>query len=158
MAFFLLALTAAAAQISDGDAIVALAWERRSKETADPAAQCVEMHAQSMADRIRQPDQMLRPFIAKDDTNQQPDPARLRRIAKGEGQTLPVDVKQLGLAAPSPACKYHYYLNAPVVIDDHAYIHVGMDCGFLCGHGEILILERRDGTWRAVAPLVVWDS
>jgi hypothetical protein len=145
-------------QIGDGDAIVALAWERRRKETADPAIQCVELGAQSMAERIREPDRMLALSIAKDDTDQRPNPARLRRIAKGEGQTAAVDVRRLGLAAPSPACKYRYSVNAPVVLGDHAYVHVGMGCSGLCGGGEVLVLERRDGTWRIVEPLVQWAS
>jgi hypothetical protein len=160
MALFLFALAAAmpVPHIGDGDAIVALAWERRRKETENPAIQCVRLDAQSMADRIRQPDRMLGLSIAKDDTNQRPDPARLRRIARGEGQTAAVDLKRLGLPAPSPACKYRYSVNAPVVLGNYAYVHVGMDCDGLCGGGEVLVLERRDATWRIVAPLVQWAS
>lgn len=160
MPFVLLALAAALPppQTGEGDAIVSLAWSRRAEEPAARAAQCLEVTAVSMADRIRQPDGMLRLFVAKDDTDRRPDALRLRRIQKGEGQSPPVDLQRLGLAAPSPGCKYHYHVNAPVVIDDRAYIHIGMECGPLCGHGEILILERRDGTWRVLGPLVEWDS
>jgi hypothetical protein len=161
MSLLLLALAAAAPlpqQLGDGDAIVALAWERRSKEGYDPAYACVEASPQTMADQIRKPDLMIRDSIAKDDTNQRPNPARLRRIAKGEGATLAFDLKRLALPSESPTCKYHYSVAAPVLLGDYAYVHVGMVCGGLCGHGEILLLERRDSAWHVVEPIVEWDS
>ncbi|HEX8301204.1 hypothetical protein [Sphingomonas sp.] len=160
MSLILFALVAAwpAQQLSDGDTIVALAWERRRKDVADPAVQCIELDGPSMADRIRLPDHMMQVVIGKD-TSQQLNRVRLRRIAKGEGQTLAFDIKRLGLPGPSPACKYRYSVNAPVQIDGGiAYVHVGMHCGSFCGGGEILVMERREGTWRILEELLSWAT
>lgn len=44
------------------------------------------------------------------------------------------------------------------MLGNYAYVHVGMTCGGLCGHGEILLLERRDGEWRYAEQIVEWDS
>ncbi|NYT41355.1 hypothetical protein HZY97_11345 [Sphingomonas sp. R-74633] len=157
----LLALAAASPlpqQLSDGDAIVAIAWERRLKDNVPAENACVKADGETVADDIRKPGLMFRDMIAKDDDNQRPNPARLRRIAKGEGTTLAFDLKRLELPSESPACKYHYFVAAPVKLGDYAYVHVGMICGGLCGHGEILLLERRDGAWRVVEPVVEWDS
>ena len=158
LAFALAAASPLPQQLSDGDAIVALAWERRRKDSDDPANACVEPYAQTMAEQIRDPNGMLRHSIAKDDANRLPNPARLRRIFKGEGETLTFDVRRLGLPAPSPGCRYRYGVAAPVVLGDNAYVHVGLNCGGLCGAGEILLLVRRDGKWEVAEQIVQWMS
>lgn len=82
----LLALAAASPlpqPLSDGDAIVAVAWERRLKDDVPAASACVKADSETVADDIRKPGLMFRDSIAKDDENQRPNPARLRRISKG---------------------------------------------------------------------------
>lgn len=160
MAMLLLALAATlpAPTLSDGDAIVAVAWERRRKDSNDPAVACVSADPQTMADQIRAPGLFLRDLIAADDADKRPDPARLRRVAKGEGETLAFDPRRLGLPAPTPACKFRYFVTAPVRIADYAYVQVGLNCEGLCGYGEVLMLERKNGAWRVAQQILEWVS
>ncbi len=145
-------------QASDGDAIVALAWARRPDDQSIRGERCLVLSTESTADQIRRQGPMFRTMTAKDDANTHPNPARLRRILKGEGQTLSFEATRLNLPELSPTCRYRYSVSAPVMIDDYAYIDVGAWCDSLCGSGEVLLLQRREGRWQIVESVVQYDS
>lgn len=146
----------AVSPISDGDAIVALAWDRRRINRPSSVA-CIAENTPSTADLIRdRPYSVWRSVVAIDNPQPTPDQQRLQRIAKGEGRTPAIDLTRLALPAPSPDCKEQYSVSAPAIIGDHAYMHIDSNCGLLCGGGEILALERRDGTWQVTAQLMLW--
>lgn len=47
----------------------------------------------------------------------------------------------------SPASQIVVTLGAPAIEDDHATVSVESNCGPLCGLGQILVLDKRDGSW-----------
>lgn len=132
---------------NDGDAILAVAWERQ-RDRSLPALQCIHSVG-SMADDIRHsPVSYLRRLTTDERVAPPAHLQRLRRIAQGEGRSPAIDVERLGVPPQSPACKYRYAISAPVIIDDYAYIHISQECGLFCGSAEVLALQYRDGVWQ----------
>ena len=53
-------------------------------------------------------------------------------------------------------CEMRSWFGAPAYEGRFAFIESGYSCGGLCGAGEILALEYRDGRWRLIAKKASW--
>ena len=53
-------------------------------------------------------------------------------------------------------CEMRSWFGAPAYESRFAFIESGYSCGDLCGAGEILALEYRDGRWRLIAKKASW--
>jgi len=51
-------------------------------------------------------------------------------------------------------------LSMPVYSEtkDRAIVYFEEDCGGLCAHGEYVVVERKNGTWRVIQRLEAWTS
>lgn len=50
------------------------------------------------------------------------------------------------------------YLDIPIVTQDNSYaiINYLVDCGLACGHGEVVLLQYKDGIWKRKKSLLVY--
>jgi len=71
-----------------------------------------------------------------------------------DGSMLPPPFRLGGQAD----CTRTYSFSAPLILDDIAFVDRSYTCGMMCGRGDIVALQRREGRWIPVALSETWIS
>jgi hypothetical protein len=131
-------------------------------------------HAMTFMDSITQAMPTAQHETLDDYLKQQHAPRRLMGLFKLPVKYVLVDGDELsGLAQPRErydywAEFYKHYPHSPGSISfslvgfnrthTQAFVYVSHGCGWLCGDGEYVLLEKRAGAWQIVNQRVVWVS